>query len=133
MIKFLCYMLFYFPILVFIYFLFLLVQIIGYIVPFIIWIFRIIYWLIARIFGKKLNFPSFGVTNYRSYSYNINNNHKNKKVVVVDEESDFDIEADLWGLSKEDRRIAKQERMSPADFIEAEERDDDVLDTDEWE
>ena len=47
--------------------------------------------------------------------------------------SDFDREADLWGLSKEDRRIAKEERMSPADYIEAEERDDDVLDTDEWE
>lgn len=44
----------------------------------------------------------------------------------------FDKEADLWGLSKEDRKIAKQERMSPADFIEAEERDDDELVNDEW-
>ena len=45
----------------------------------------------------------------------------------------FNKEADFWGLSKEDRRIAKEERMSPADYIEAEERDDDELFTDEWE
>lgn len=32
-----------------------------------------------------------------------------------------------------DKRITKEERMSPADFIEAEERDDDELITDEWE
>jgi len=37
------------------------------------------------------------------------------------------------GLSEEDKRIAKEERMSPADFVEAEERDDDELITDEWE
>lgn len=43
----------------------------------------------------------------------------------------FNREANLWGLSKEDRRIAKQERMSPADYIEAEERDDDNLDDDD--
>jgi len=48
-------------------------------------------------------------------------------------EEEFEREANLWGLSKEDRRIAKEERMSPADFIEAEERDDDELFTDEWE
>lgn len=45
--------------------------------------------------------------------------------------STFDKEADLWGLSKEDRKIAKQERMSPADYIEAEERNDDNLDYDD--
>jgi hypothetical protein len=48
-------------------------------------------------------------------------------------EEQFDKEAELWGLSEEDKRIAKEERMSPADFIEAEERDDDELITDEWE
>ena len=37
----------------------------------------------------------------------------------------------IWGLSKEDRRIARQERMSDADYIEAEERDDDNLDYDD--
>ena len=31
------------------------------------------------------------------------------------------------------KRIAKEERMSPADFVEAEERDDDELINDEWE
>ena len=37
----------------------------------------------------------------------------------------------MWGLSKEDKRIARQERMSDADYIEAEERDDDNLDYDD--
>lgn len=46
--------------------------------------------------------------------------------------SQFDKEADLWGLSKEDRRIAKDERMSPADYVEAEENDDDELLKDDW-
>ena len=48
--------------------------------------------------------------------------------------------ATLWnavceelGLSEEDRRIAKEERMTPAEFIEAEEYDDDELLKDEWE
>lgn len=49
------------------------------------------------------------------------------------EEEEFEREADLWGLSEEDRRIAKEERMSPADFVEAEEYDDDELLLDEWE
>lgn len=37
----------------------------------------------------------------------------------------------IWGLSKEDKRIARQERMSDADYIEAEEIDDDNLDYDD--
>lgn len=37
----------------------------------------------------------------------------------------------IWGLSKEDKKIARSERMSDADYIEAEERDDDNLDTDD--
>lgn len=57
---------------------------------------------------------------------------KNKKCVSWDEEQ-FEKEAELWGLSKNDKRIAKEERMNPADFIEAEERNDDELITDEWE
>lgn len=48
-------------------------------------------------------------------------------------ESDFERESKLWGLSKEDKKSAKEERMSPADYIEAEEYDDDNLDLDEWE
>lgn len=62
-----------------------------------------------------------------------NKRKKQKKNKVSYKDEEFDREADLWGLSNEDRRIAKEERMSPADYIEAEERDDDVLDTDEWE
>ena len=69
--------------------------------------------------------------------WNKKNKTKNKMVKKYKDKSykdlEFDREADLWGLSKEDRRIAKEERMSPADFIEAEERDDDELLTDEWE
>ena len=37
----------------------------------------------------------------------------------------------IWGLSKEDKKIAREERMSDADYIEAEERDDDNLDDDD--
>ena len=46
-------------------------------------------------------------------------------------QSQFDKESELWGLSNEDKRIAKEEHMSPADYIEAEERDDDNLDYDD--
>lgn len=48
-------------------------------------------------------------------------------------DDEFESEAKLWGLSEEDKKIAKKERMSPADYIEAEEYDDDNLDLDEWE
>jgi len=61
-----------------------------------------------------------------------NNTIKKDIMKSYGKKSDFDKEADLWGLSEEDIRIAKEERMSPAEFVEAEERDDDVLDTDEW-
>ena len=44
----------------------------------------------------------------------------------------FEKEADKWGLSKKDRERAKEERMSPAEYIEAEERDDDDLDDDDY-
>lgn len=56
---------------------------------------------------------------------------KNKKDSWRDEQ--FEREAKLWGLSDKDKDFAKKEGMSPADFIEAEERDDDELFTDEWE
>lgn len=91
---------------------------------FIIWLFQVIY----NIFSKKkihINFPesSFKKTNVKS----------NKVVKRNYKDEEFDKEAKLWGLSEEDKRIAKEERMTPADFIEAEERDDDELITDEWE
>lgn len=91
---------------------------------FIVWLFQVIY----NIFSKKkmhINFPesSFKKTNVKS----------NKAVKRNYKDEEFDKEAELWGLSEEDKRIAKEERMSPADFVEAEERDDDELITDEWE
>lgn len=90
----------------------------------IIWLFQTIY----NIFSKKkihIYFPesSFKKTNVKS----------NKVVKRNYKDEEFDKEAELWGLSEEDKRIAKEERMSPADFIEAEERADDELITDEWE
>ena len=45
--------------------------------------------------------------------------------------SSFDKEARLWGLSQEDRQRAREEGFSPADYVEAEERDDDELLDDE--
>ena len=89
---------------------------------FIVWLFQVIY----NIFSKKkihINFTesSFKKTNVKS----------NKGVKRNYKDEEFDKEAKLWGLSEEDKRIAKEERMSPADFIEAEERDDDELITNE--
>lgn len=66
------------------------------------------------------------------FESNINKNN-NKEKEMSWEEKEFEREADLWGLSKEDRRIAKEERMSPAEFVEAEEYNDDELLLDEWE
>ena len=91
---------------------------------FIVWLFQVIY----NTFSKKkihINFPesSFKKTNVKS----------NKVVKRNYKDEEFGKEAELWELSEEDKRIAKEERMSPADFIEAEERDDDELITDEWE
>lgn len=47
------------------------------------------------------------------------------------DEETFEKEADKWGLSKRDRERAKEERMTPSEYIEAEERDDDNLDYDD--
>ena len=44
---------------------------------------------------------------------------------------EYDKENNIWHLSEEEKNIAKDERMSYADYIEAEERDDDNLDNDE--
>ena len=86
---------------------------------------------IISLFSKKNYRPRY--IKLSSVSDFKDNDSKNNVKRKYEEKSEFDREADLWGLSEEDRRIAKQERMSPADYIEAEERDDDVLDTDEWE
>ena len=76
--------------------------------------------------------PNIQITTVEEPSNNStfkSNSNKNKKSW---KEKEFDKQADLWGLSKEDRRIAKQERMSPADYVEAEEYDDDELLKDDW-
>lgn len=56
---------------------------------------------------------------------------KKAKKTLSFKEEEFEKEAELWGLSEEDKRIAKEEKMTSAEFIEAEERDDDELFTDE--
>ena len=92
-------------------------------------IINIIKFIISLCFKRKYR-PSY--TRLVSFGeFKDKNNYKKKK--KVNKKSEFDEEADLWGLSSEDRRIAKEERMSPADYIEAEESDDDELFTDEWE
>lgn len=61
-------------------------------------------------------------------------NVKSNKVAKRNyKDEEFDKEVELFGLSEEYKRIAKEERMCPADSIEAEERDDGELITDEWE
>ena len=102
----------------------LIIDMIKLVCYFIVWLFQVIY----NTFSKKkihINFPesSFKKINVKS----------NKVVKRNYKDEEFDKEAELWGLSEEDKRIAWEERMSPTDFIEAEERDDDELITDEWE
>lgn len=100
-----------------------MIDIIKLICYFIVRLFQVVY----NIFSKKIhiNFPEsfFKKTNVKS----------NKVIKRNYKDEEFDKEAELWGLSEEDKRITKEERMTPADFIEAEERDDDELITDEWE
>lgn len=75
--------------------------------------------------------PDIEVIEEPIFEPDIKNKKKEKRLSWKEEE--FEREADLWGLSEEDRRIAKEERMTPAEFIEAEEYDDDELLKDEWE
>lgn len=99
----------------------------------IIWIISFIFVLIFQMIFK--NNTSYEFDN--GYNWSKEHNTKKKTVKKYKNKSykdlEFDEDADLWGLSGEDRKLAKEERMSPADFIEAEERDDDELVTDEWE
>ena len=60
-----------------------------------------------------------------------NQNYVPKKRRVVYKKSNFDRESDLYHLSNYDRKLALEERMSPSEFIEAEENDDDNLDNDD--
>ena len=77
------------------------------------------------LFSKK------GSSRYVHFNLRVPSNNISNKKKKYQEKSGFDKEADLWGLSKEDRIIAKEERMSPAEYVEAEERDNDELDTDD--
>lgn len=100
----------------------------------IVWMIQIIINIIKFIVSlcsKKKYRPSY--TKLISFGELKDNSNYRSKTKKVNKKSKFDEDADLWGLSLEDRKIAKEEGMSPADFVEAEERDDDELFTDEWE
>lgn len=78
--------------------------------------------IISMITGKKVGAPKKFNVNFESKR---NNNKKTSW-----KEDEFEKEANILGLSKEDKRIAKEEGMNPSDYIEAEENDDDELDKD---
>lgn len=84
---------------------------------------------------KKINNGSTNITNSKintnSYYQKAKDYNKDDDVIDAIYEPHFDKEAKLWGLSEKDKIIAKSERMTPADYIEAEERDDDNLDDDD--
>ena len=76
--------------------------------------------------------PGFKVIEEEIQDEDIIINKTNKKELSW-REQEFEKEAQLWGLSEEDKSIAKEEGMTPAEFVEAEEYDDDELTLDEWE
>ena len=81
--------------------------------------------IIKTIFTLIISFYTWGIKSI----FKIKPTTTTKK--INNKESSFDKEAKLWGLTEEDKRIAKEERLSPADYIEAEERDnDDLIDDD---
>ena len=112
------------PLLLVFYFGYCMFYIVGYTFYLLIKLFMLIISFILNICGIKRNVRPISFP-----KVNFSNKKRNTKHQSY---SEFDRESELWGLSEEDKKIAKQERMSPAEFIEAEERDDDVLDTDEW-
>ena len=92
----------------------------------------VFFWEILKFISSSLGVIINNTSTTTSYNKSYSNRKSSRRTASY-KDMEFDKEADLWGLSNEDRRIAKDERMSPADFIEAEERDDDELITDEWE
>ena len=77
--------------------------------------------IIKTIFTLIISFYTWGIKSI----FKIKPTTTTKK--INNKESSFDKEAKLWGLTEEDKRIAKEERLSPVDYIEAEERDNDEL------
>ena len=119
------------PFQIMLYLTYFMVMIIFYGIMGLISLIRIVWDIISILFKRKI------VNKYNVYEEKITKpGTNNKKIIDVtdyEEIDEFERDAKLWNLSEEDKRIAKEERMSPADFIEAEERDDDELITDEWE
>jgi cytochrome c biogenesis protein ResB len=90
-----------------------------YFIKFMFYIFIAIIQCILGLLGVSTSKKS---TSHRTTTKYKKRNNKSKCINL-----EFDKEANLWGLSEEDRKRAKDERMSPADYIEAEERDNDEL------
>lgn len=91
-------------------------------------IFNLIMILISIVTKK-----SFKVVDIKFANDNLSKNTSRNVYKTKSKRSAFSKEADLYGLSLEDRKRAKEERMSPAEYIEAEEYDDDELLKDDWE
>ena len=92
------------------------------------WVIILVIWNLIKLILSFISGISF---NQSSFSYSNSYKNSKKKSNKYDKYNRFDKAANLWGLSNEEKEIAKQEGMSAADFIEAEERDDDELLTDE--
>ena len=60
-------------------------------------------------------------------------NSSSNKTKVVYKKNNYNKykEADLYHLTDYERKLAYEERMTPSEFVEAEERDDDNLDIDD--
>lgn len=89
--------------------------------------------MIIKEYSKKYqeimdSLPDIEVFDYIEETKSSSKEKIQRKNKVPWKDKEFEKESNLWGLSNEDRRIAKEERMSPADYDEAEENDDDVLD-----
>jgi len=121
-----CFYMLYIVIMLSLYFLQVIIYIVNFIIAFVIEL------ITKKRYSNNMKKPTINIKNFTTTK---NSSPKRQNTKIFDtsyEEKKFEEEAELWGLSEEDKRIAKQERMSPADFIEAEERDDDLLDTDEF-
>lgn len=72
--------------------------------------------------------PNIEVFDYKEETKSNHKEKQKRKNKISWKDKEFEKESNLWGLSNEDKRIAKEERMSPADYDEAVENDDDELD-----
>ncbi len=100
-----------------------MIKIMFYCVLFVFYLMYYICYLVVSLIISMITCKKAGAP--KKFNVNFNNNKKTSW-----KEDEFEKEANILGLSKEDKRIAKEEGMNPSDYIEAEENDDDELDED---